>query len=94
MADTENSAGAADWPQRRQDVAAVLWPSFLAAALATVLCFAFLDPAVLPVGPAATSGKTAVRMTGYAVGFFFFWTIAAVSSWLTLYLIRSARRHP
>jgi hypothetical protein len=31
-------------------------------------------------------------MTGYAVGFFFFWLVAALSSLMTLYLVRTA--HP
>ena len=28
-------------------------------------------------------------MTGYALGFFFFWIIAGISSWITLYLVRT-----
>jgi hypothetical protein len=33
-------------------------------------------------------------MTGYAVGFFFFWLIAALSSLMTLYLVRTAHPEP
>jgi hypothetical protein len=33
-------------------------------------------------------------MTGYAVGFFFFWLISALSSLLTLYLARTAHPEP
>jgi hypothetical protein len=83
--------GKLQWPRLGQDVAVVTWPSFLAASVATMVCFAFLDP--LLVGnddypPPAFSS----RMTGYAVGFFFFWLVAALSSFLTLYLVRTA--HP
>jgi hypothetical protein len=33
-------------------------------------------------------------MTGYAVGFFFFWLVASLSSLLTLYLVRTAHPEP
>jgi hypothetical protein len=33
-------------------------------------------------------------MTGYAVGFFFYWLVAALSSLLTLYLVRTAHPEP
>ena len=33
-------------------------------------------------------------MTGYAVGFFFFWLIAALSSLMSLYLVRTAHPEP
>ena len=33
-------------------------------------------------------------MTGYALGFFFYWLISALSSLLTLYLARTARPEP
>ena len=35
------------WSRRAQAIAAVLWPSFLAAAFATMLFFAFVDPEAL-----------------------------------------------
>jgi hypothetical protein len=83
-------AGAVRWPRLWQDVAIVAWPSFIVAAVATMICFAFIDP--LLVGhddfpPPAF----ATRMSGYAIGFFFFWLISALSSLLTLYLARTAR---
>ena len=89
----EGYSGAVRWPRLKQDVAIVIWPSFLAACVATMVSFAFIDP--LLVGhddyppPAFAS-----RMTGYAVGFFFFWLVAALSSLLTLYLARTARPEP
>ena len=78
-----------EWPRRRQDIGAVLWPSFLSAAVASVLCFAFVDPLVFDFAPESASLVLA-RMTGYAIGFFFFWLIAACSSFVTLYLVRTA----
>jgi Na+-driven multidrug efflux pump len=82
--------GTTRWPQRRQDIAAGLWASFLIAAASSVLCFAFVDPAELAFLPDAEE-TTAGRMTGYAVGFFFLWIVAAASSALTLFLARTER---
>ena len=78
------------WSQRAQDLAVTLWPSFLAASVATMFFFAFLDP--MSVGAGAMPPRwLAHRMAGYAVGFFFFWAICTLSSALTLYLVRTAR---
>jgi len=60
----------------------ILWPSFIAGAAGTVLVFAVLDPVDLRfVGPLELG-----RKAGYTVGFFFFWALAAASSWLTYFL--------
>jgi hypothetical protein len=76
------------WSRRARDVAAVLWPSFLAACLATLLFFALVDPELM--GDAMTPSVTVSRMTGYAIGFFFFWVIAMVSSAITIFLVRTS----
>ena len=80
------------WGRRAQAIAAVVWPSFLAAAVATMLFFAFVDPAdmqdVLRLPPDSS------RMTGYGLGFFFFWLITGISSAVSVYLLRTARRNP
>ena len=66
---------------------AILWPSFLFAGLGTVFLFALLDPVDLAfVGPLELG-----RTSGYTIGFFFFWAIAAGSSWLTSLLTNDAR---
>jgi len=75
------------WSQRAQDIAAVAWPSFLTGSVATMLFFAFIDPLVLQ--DATFPSWDLSRMTGYALGFFFFWGIAAVSSALSIFLTRS-----
>jgi hypothetical protein len=85
--------GAVRWPRLRQDVAIVTWPSFLVASIATMICFAFIDPVLIgndDYPPPAFD----TRMSGYAIGFFFFWLISALSSLLTLYLARTARPEP
>lgn len=64
----------------------VLWPSFLAGAVGTVLLFSLLDPVDLRfVGPLELG-----RKSGYTLAFFFFWGLAAGSSWLTSLLQRRA----
>ena len=87
---TQPDSAPASLGRLAQDVAVTLWPSFLAASVATMVFFAFLDP--LLFGEAADSpGWLENRMAGYAAGFFFFWAICTLSSALTLYLVRTAR---
>jgi hypothetical protein len=63
----------------------ILWPSFLAACLGELLFFAAVDPLVLrDAGPRMFSDMG--REAGYALGFFLFWALGAVSSLLTLVL--------
>jgi hypothetical protein len=68
----------------------LLWSAFLAAAIATMLCFAFVDPAALAGGePPAWWGP---RLHVYAIGFFFFWLVGLIAASLTWVLARGARR--
>jgi len=80
-----------DKPRSRRglNVALVLWPSFLAACLASLLFFAAVDPQLLRgAGPRLFANLD--REGGYALGFFFFWAISAVGSALSVYLIRTS----
>jgi hypothetical protein len=88
------SADTPDWSPTRQRVAIAIWASFLAAAAATVVCFAFIDPAAIELLDGADTALA--RMTGYALGFFLFWLASAGASLLTLFLVRTtaARRRP
>jgi hypothetical protein len=64
----------------------ILWPSFVAGGLATVLFFTALDPVDLRfVGPLELD-----RKAGYTIGFFFFWALAAGSSAFTCFLQKRA----
>ena len=67
----------------------LLWASFLAACVATLFFFAYFDP-VLLAHDVAPPAWLADRMTGYAVGFFFFWAVCTIASFLTAYLDRYA----
>ncbi|HDS1653117.1 TPA: hypothetical protein QEL76_001027 [Stenotrophomonas maltophilia] len=77
-------------PSRRQRLiqhcGAILWPSFIAAGVASVVFFAFVDP--LRLQAISFPGTAISRELGYTAGFFMFWTVTALSSAVTWYLQR------
>ena len=84
----EEYRGARQWSRNRQAVAVVVWVSFLTAAVATMLFFAFVDPVILA---SLIDDDLAIgREAGYAAGFFFFWILAAACSGVTAWLVRTA----
>jgi hypothetical protein len=73
------------------DVGLVSWCSFLAAGVASMLFFAAVDPQLLrDAGPRIFDSLS--REAGYALGFFFFWALAACAAALSVYMVRSAGR--
>ena len=61
-------------------IALVLWPSFLAASVASLLFFAAVDPQLLrDAGPRIFDNLN--RDAGYALGFFFFWASMRACLW-------------
>jgi hypothetical protein len=84
----EEYRGARQWSRKKQAIFAVLWLSFLCAAVGTMVFFAVFDPGQLialidediDVGPDV----------GYAAGFFFFWLFALACSSITAFLVRTA----
>jgi len=64
----------------------ILWPSFVAAGLASVVFFAFVDPEQL--GRISFPASKVSREVGYSVGFFMFWAVTTLSSAVTWYLQR------
>ncbi|MEO6186951.1 MAG: hypothetical protein ABIP38_06715 [Steroidobacteraceae bacterium] len=73
-----------------QKLGAILWPSFFTAGVATMVCFAFFDPAELLA--LAVPGHSISRELGYTVGFFLFWAATCASSLFTWILLRPASR--
>jgi hypothetical protein len=61
----------------------ILWPSFLAGAIANAVLFAFFDPQELH---ALWQAIPESRIGAYSLGFFFFWALCAFSSALTCLL--------
>ena len=78
------------WERRAQALAAVFWPSFLAAAFATMLFFAYVDPQALQLATEIHLGDE--DRSVYSVGFFFFWCITLISSGLSMFLMFTRRR--
>jgi hypothetical protein len=82
----------ADPPPRplAQRLGAILWPSFFAAGVATMLFFALIDP--LELRDITFPELELSRMAGYTIGFFLFWAATAASSLFTWLLLRPASR--
>lgn len=85
-APTEAPGSGRTWPRFREDLGVLLWSSFLAACVATLFFFAYFDPRMLAADDAPPSWLHD-RMSGYAIGFFFFWGICTIAGFLTAYLI-------
>ena len=88
--DTARPEGAPPpWSRSKRDAAAILWASFLAACAGSVLFFGIVDP--LELAGITTPSWDISRMTGYAIGFFFLWLLAALSALLARLLLRRPR---
>jgi hypothetical protein len=81
-----------DHPPRpmAQRVGAILWPSFFAAGVATMVFFAFVDP--LTLRDITFPDFEISRSLGYSIAFFMFWVATAASSLFTWLLLRPASR--
>jgi hypothetical protein len=80
-------------PIARLEVAgAIVWPSFLAAAAATMVFFAMFDPVRL--GEIITLPFELNRLQGYTMGFFLFWLLTTLSSYLTALLLLTQSEAP
>jgi len=73
-----------------QRIGAILWPSFFAAGVATMVFFAFIDP--LQLRDISFTNFQINREAGYTIGFFMFWLATASSSLFTWILLRPASR--
>jgi hypothetical protein len=84
------SADDATPPPRAAIVGAVLWPSFFAAGIATIVFFALFDPEQLQVQ--LFPDWQISRELAYTLGFFLFWMACAAASLFTWILLRPADR--
>lgn len=73
-----------------QRVGSILWPSFFAAGVATMVFFAFIDP--IQLRDISFANIPINREAGYTIGFFMFWIATASSSLFTWILLRPASR--
>jgi hypothetical protein len=76
--------------ERGRALGAIVWSAFLAAAVACLLCFAFIDPEGMAAGDMPSWWTT--RRSVYALGFFFFWLTGLVAATLCWQLARPDRR--
>jgi purine-cytosine permease-like protein len=82
--------GPRDIGARSRALGVIAWSAFLAAAVATMVCFALVAPLAIAAGepPAWWTDRLHV----YAVGFFFFWIIGLVAAALCWQLASAPRR--
>jgi hypothetical protein len=78
------------WSRRAQNIVAILWSSFIAAGIGTMLFFGHVDPRDLDA--ITTPAADFSILTGYAIGFFMFWIVCGIASLLAVFLIRTSRR--
>jgi hypothetical protein len=78
-------------PVMLQNIAFVLWPSFLVACVMEMVFFTLFDPVEMHLlgNPVAMD-----RQAVYSIGFFCFWSVTAASSALTLFLTTTGRPGP
>jgi len=67
----------------------ILWPSFFAAGVATMVFFAVVDP--IDLSEIAWPHVRASRELGYTIGFFMFWSCTLGASAFTALLLRPLR---
>jgi len=81
-----------DHPPRpmAQRIGAIVWPSFFAAGVATMVFFAFIDP--LQLRDITFPQVEISRGLGYSIAFFMFWLATAASSLFTWILLRPSSR--
>ncbi|MBI2801149.1 MAG: hypothetical protein HYX63_12875 [Gammaproteobacteria bacterium] len=72
------------WVPAPQRIAAVLWITFLMAALATGVFFSTIDPVELKY---CLHFPEVSRMAAYTIGFFLFWLLTASSALLAVFFV-------
>jgi hypothetical protein len=69
---------------------AIAWPSFFAAAVASMVFFAIVDPSEL--AEITWPHLTISRKLGYSIGFFMFWACTLASSAFSVLLLLPLRQ--
>lgn len=67
-------------------IGTILWPSFFAAGVATMVFFAIVDP--IDLSEIAWPHIRVSRELGYTIGFFMFWSCTLGASTFTALLLR------
>jgi hypothetical protein len=69
----------------RQVIISLIWSSFVCAGLASVLVFAWVDPAELLEQLGLDPDN---RLNGYSLAFFFFWLLGLLNSLICLLFLK------
>lgn len=72
--------------RRLQRAGAVVWPSFFAAGVATMVLFAIVDP--LELAAITWPQMDVSRPLGYTIGFFLFWSCTLAACAFTALLLK------
>lgn len=83
-------AAAGGRARRLQRAGAVVWPSFFAAGVATMVFFAIVDP--LDLAAITWPRWDVSRPLGYTIGFFLFWSCTLSACAFTALLLGSPER--
>jgi len=75
------------WGRRKRDIGLIIWISFLAASVGTLVMFAVLDPDALR--DAWVLPWEIGRKLAYSIGFIFLFAISALATTLTVFMIRT-----
>ncbi len=84
---TQRPGSTSHHTERTRRVVALLWASFLIAAVGEFVFFAVFDPADLQ--PMGWQMEPASRLFVYTIMFFFFWMLAAASAAVATFLQRT-----
>jgi protein-S-isoprenylcysteine O-methyltransferase Ste14 len=78
------------WTMRQRDIGVAAWVAFLAASVGTFVLFGTIDPG--EIENAWMQQWEVSRKLAYSIGFLFLFVISLISSWLTVFMIRTGPR--
>ena len=78
------------WSMRQRDIGVSIWVAFLAASVGTFVLFGTIDPS--EIENAWMQQWEISRKLAYSLGFLFLFAISFLSSWLTVFMIRTGPR--
>lgn len=78
------------WPRRKRDLGVAIWIAFLSASVGTFVLFAVIDP--LEVQSAWMDHWDISRKLAYGIGFGFLFLLCLLSSWLSIFMLRTGPR--
>jgi len=90
MAKPETQSASGRWSMRQRDFGVSAWVAFLAASAGTFVLFGVIDPS--EIENAWMQQWEVSRKLAYSLGFLFLFLVSFLSSWLTVFMIRTGPR--